>query len=178
MNMNCIAKVCATVALGLSLMGASLAADAASARTSATHAETSASPYTQGKVIHLGTIVVTPPKAAQVDFSKTRGSTAYLGTVKVTAADSAESRMAARAARSQGAMYLGVVQVGREDSLDARYAQRLAAERGGAYLGTVQVMPKGAEARTLAGLVMMGERLANNMRFVVLGTLAFDRAGG
>lgn len=134
--------------------------------------------HPSGRVIHLGTIVVTPPKAAKPVSGKFYGSTAFLGTINVTIADSADGRLAARAAKSRGAMYLGVVQVGREDSLDARYAQRLADERGAAYLGSVQVAPVGFGSRTLAGLAGLERRLADNAQFVVFGALAFNRAGG
>ena len=178
MNTQSAATVAAALALSLGLVSVQADAATAQSRNTLHLVKTDSVSHASGRVIHLGTIVVTPPKAAKADYSKTRGSTAYLGTIHVTAQDSTESRLAARMAESQGAVYLGVVQVGREDSLDARYAQRLAAERGAAYLGTVQVLPKGAEARTLASLVKIGERLAGNMRFVFQGALAFDRAGG
>ena len=161
-------KIAATIAtaLVLSLGFAPLCADAAAVS------------HASGRVIHLGTIVVTPPKATKIDFSKTRGSTVYLGKVDVTAADSADARLAARYAKSRGAAFLGVVEVTREDSVDARYAQRLAAERGAAYLGSVQVAPVGFGRRTLAGLAGLERRLADNTHFMVYGALAFNRAGG
>ena len=161
-------KTAATVAaaLVLSLGFAPLRADAAAVS------------HASGRVIHLGTIVVTPPKAAKPVFSKIYGSTAFLGTIHVTAADSADARLAARYAKSRGAAFLGVVEVTREDSVDARYAQRLAAERGAAYLGSVQVAPVGFGLHTLAGLAGLERRLADNAHFMVFGALAFNRAGG
>lgn len=179
MNTKTATTVAAALALSLGL--GSVQADAATSQASSKlHLkETGTVSHASGRVIHLGTILVTPPKAAKVDFSKRRGSTAYLGTVHVSAADSTEARMAARYAKSNGAAFLGVVEVTREDSMDARYAQRLAhATAGTAYLGTVLVKPAGAQARALAGLANLETRLAENVRFVVFGTLAFDRAGG
>jgi len=181
MNMNHIAKLSAAVALGLSLMGASLAADAASVRTSATRAETSASPYTQGKVIHLGTIVVTRADEEGAPKAKAHPSygTRFLGRIKVTADDTEAARDAAVTARAQGTMFLGAVTVTAADSPDARYAATQAARQPGTlFLGTVVVTSRDTKPALVGELVAAVRRLQSRATFSVISALVFERAGG
>ena len=94
MNIKRIAKLSAAVTLGLSLMAASLAADAASARSAAAHAQTGSSSHPSGEVTNLGTITV-------------------------TAADTLEARHSAQIAAQPGTVFLGTVQVSGRDTKPA-----------------------------------------------------------
>jgi hypothetical protein len=109
--MNTITKISTAVVLGLSLMGASLAADAASARpmTNAGHAQSGGASYPRGHVIQLGTIVVTP--ADQQGAKAIQNGTVYLGSISVTPADSADARYAAKVAMQSNTVFLGTVKV-------------------------------------------------------------------
>ncbi|HEX2667947.1 MAG TPA: hypothetical protein VHP13_06190 [Gammaproteobacteria bacterium] len=169
--MNTTTKLSAAVALGLCLMGASLAADAASAAPAAkaqTTLTTGAPSHGQARnVIHLGTIKVTAADAEGARQPKRNyGSTAYLGRVEVTADDSAASRAAAATAAKQGAFYLGAVTVTNADSEDARVAANLADEPGTLYLGAVTVTARDAKAPVLGGVM------------AVISALVFARMGG
>jgi hypothetical protein len=109
--MNTITKISTAVVLGLSLMGASLAADAASARamTNAGHTQSGGTNYPRGHVIQLGTIVVTP--ADQQGAKAIQKGTVYLGSISVTPADSAAARYAASLDMQSGTVFLGTVKV-------------------------------------------------------------------
>ena len=172
--------VAATLALSLGLVTVQAEAAVSQSRTKLHLVETGAVSHASGTVIHLGTIRVTAPKAAptKVDFSKRRGSTAFLGTVQVTADDSPDGLLAARYAKSKGAAFLGVVEVTRDDSLDARYAQSLAVAPGTAYLGSIQVTLANAQSPVLASILRLEHLLTGKNGYAVLGTLAFGRAGG
>jgi hypothetical protein len=177
------ARLSAAVALGLSLMGASLAADAASAApTAKTHQIKSASVSGgQGKVIHLGTITVTRADMDGPHKSKGRapyGSTAYLGKVNVTAQDTLEAHAAAASAKKQGALFLGTVMVTQEDSLDARYAASLANTPGTLYLGTVRVTARDAKAPVIGGVMAATHYLGPKAVLSMISALVFERAGG
>ena len=89
-------------------LGLSAAADAASARpvAKASQAQTGATRYSAGNVIHLGTIEVT---RADAEGAKAQG-TLYLGAITVTPADT-EARYAARQALRSGTVFLGTVNV-------------------------------------------------------------------
>jgi len=101
--MNTITKISAAVALGLSLLSMSAAADATSAHTA------QAQNYPRGHVIQLGTIVVTP--ADQQGTKAAQKGTVYLGSIQVTPADSADARYAASLVPQSGAVFLGTVKV-------------------------------------------------------------------
>ena len=181
MNMNRIVKLSAAVALGLSLMGASLAADAASAHSTAARSQTGGSDAPD-HVIHLGKIVVTRADQDSQPKSKSHaayGRTAYLGRVQVTADDSAESRAAAATARAQGAVYLGTVVVTPMDSVDARYAAaQVAAQPGTAFLGTVEVTAKDSKPAFVGKTVVALRRLGRNAMVSMISALAFMRVAG
>ena len=92
MNTTRNLKLSAAVALGLSLMGASLAADAASAApgTKARQLQSGPAGYGPGKVIHLGTITVTGDDTETARYAMAQADqsgTMYLGSVRVTPRD-------------------------------------------------------------------------------------------
>ena len=178
-----IVKLSAAVALGLSLMGASLAADAASAAPAAKarQIQTGARSYGQGHVIHLGTITVTRADMDGTRKGKGRspyGSTAYLGKVNVTADDTLEARATARAAKQQGTLFLGSVVVTDADSEDARLAANLANTPGTLYLGSVRVTARDAKAPVIGGVMAATHFLGPKALLSVIGALVFERAGG
>jgi len=182
MNMNRIAKLSAAVTLGLGLLGGSLAADAASVHAATTRAEIGASPYTHGKVINLGTIVVTRADlegAPKVEARLSSGRTAFLGRIKVTADDTEEVRAAARVAREQGTMFLGAVTVTGADTAEARYAATQAASQPGTFfIGTVNVTARDTKPALVGAVVVAVRRLKSNATFSVISALVFERAGG
>ena len=182
MNMNRIAKLSAAVALGLGLMGASLAADAASARSSVAKSQTGGSDYSSSpKVIHLGTIVVTRADEAGTVKPKAHaayGRTAYLGRVEVTAKDSAEARAVAASVKP-GTAFLGEVVVTAKDSEQARYAAaQAAAQPGTAFLGTVEVTAKDTKPAFVGKTVVALRRIGRNAMVSMISALAFVRVGG
>lgn len=181
MNMNRIAKLSAAVTLGLSLMGASLAADAASASSTAAQSQSGGSSQVTRKVIHLKPIVVTRADEAGQPKPKhtVYGRTAYLGTVTVTAADSQEARAAEQGAQQKGTMYLGDVVVTPKDSDEARYAAAQAAiQPGTLYLGTVEVTGRDTKPAFVGKAVMAMRRLSHNAMVSMISALAFVRVGG
>ena len=179
MNMNRIAKLSAAVTLGLSLMGASLAADAASARSTAAQSQSGGSSYVAGKVIHLGTIVVTPADAAGSAKPETAyGRTAYLGHIEVTTKDSTEARAVA-ASIKPGTAFLGEVVVSAKDSEEARYAAaQAAAQPGTAFLGIVEVTAKDTKPAFVGKTVVALRRIGHNAMVSMISALAFVRVGG
>jgi len=181
MNMNRIAKLSAAVTLGLSLMGASLGADAASASSTAAQSQTGGSSQVARKVIHLKPMVVTRADEAGVAKPKhpAYGRTAYLGTVTVTAADSLEARAAEQSAHQKGTLYLGDVVVTPKDSDEARYAAAQAAmQPGTVYLGTVEVTGRDTKPAFVGKAVMAMRRLSHNAMVSMISALAFVRVGG
>lgn len=177
MNMNRIAKLSAAVALGLSLMGASLGADAASTAQS----QTGGTRYTSSKVIHLGKILVTRADEAGQSKPKAQpayGRTAYLGRIQVTAEDSAEARAAAASVRP-GSAFLGTVVVTARDSEEARYAAaQAAAQPATAFLGTVEVTAKDTKPAFVGKTVVALRRIGRNAMVSMISALAFVRVGG
>jgi hypothetical protein len=149
--MNTITKISTAVDLGLSLMGASVAADAASARPAvkATQLQSGGASYPRGHVIQLGTIVVTP--ADQPGAKAAQKGTVYLGSISVTPADSA----------------------------GARYATSLAQQSGTVFLGTVKVTARNHKwpviGSLLAAIDSVGSR---NLLLTVVGALVFGRMAG
>jgi len=179
-----ITRLSAAVLLGLGLMDASLAADAASAAPAAkAHMmQSGAAAYGQGKVIHLGTITVTRADAEgakpKAKVRPSYGRTAYLGKLTVTAADSPVPRAAEAAAHKSGTLYLGTVTVTAEDSEQARYAAAEAEQPGTMYLGSVRVTPRDAKAPVIGGVLAATHFLAPKTLLSVISTLVIDRAGG
>jgi hypothetical protein len=164
--MNTTTKLSTAIVLGLSLLGMS-AADAASARlvTKAALVQTGAGSYTSGKVIHLGTIVVTPADTgAKAPAHK---GTVDLGVVKVTAADTLE----ARAARKR-TVYLGSIDVTPVNSA-ARYAVA-----GTVDLGVISVKAKGHRVPVIGSLVAAIDSTHSRSMLAAVGALVFARAGG
>ena len=182
MNMNRIAKLSAAVTLGLSLMGASLAADAASARSTAAQSQSGGTSYATDKVIHLGTITVTRADEAGVARPKARpavSGTGFLGKVTVTADDTLEARAAAQTARQQGTVFLGEVVVTAKDSEEVRYAAaRAAAQPGTVFLGTVLVSARDTKPAFVGKAVLAVRRLSHNAMVSMISALAFVRVGG
>ena len=111
--MNTIAKISTAVALGLSLMGASVAADAASARPAvkAVQLQSGGVSYPRGQVIQLGTITVTRADMEGARTAAHQAGTVFLGSITVTPADSADARYALSATQHPGTVYLGTIQV-------------------------------------------------------------------
>lgn len=179
---NRIVKLSAAVLLGLGLMGASLAADAASAAPAAKARLMQSGPagYGQGKVIHLGTIKVTRAdmEGAKPKAKSRYGSSAFLGKVTVTAADSPMARAAAAAASKDGTLYLGTITVTGDDTETARYAMAQAGQSGTMYLGSVRVTPRDAKAPVIGGVLALTHYLAPKALLTVISTLVIDRAGG
>ncbi|HSN16796.1 MAG TPA: hypothetical protein VLV87_01185 [Gammaproteobacteria bacterium] len=183
MNMNRIAKVSAAVALGLGLLGASLAADAASARSTAARSQSGGVGYSSAssKVIHLNTILVTRADVAGIAEPKAQaayGRTAYLGSIQVTASDSAEARAAAASVKP-GTVFLGAVVVTAKDSEEARYAvAQAAAQPGTAFLGTVEVTARDTKPAFVGKTVVALRRIGRNAMVSMISALAFVRVGG
>ena len=182
MDMNRIAKLSVAVTLGLSLMGASLGADAASARSSAAKSQTGGSSYADGpQVIHLGTILVTRADEARVASATTprSGRTAYLGRIQVSADDSTEARAAAATASRAGTAFLGEVVVTPKDSEAVRYAAaQAAAQPGTAFLVTVEVTAKDTKPAFVGKTVVALRRIGRNAMVSMISALAFVRVGG
>ena len=155
--MNTTTRLSTAIVLGLSLMGLSAAADAASARpvAKATQVQTGNSSYSSGKVIHLGTIEVTRADAEGAKAAKLTQSrgTMLLGTVTVTPADSIEAR-------------------------DARYAVRQAQKPGTVFLGTVDVKAKSRRLPVIGTLVAAIDSTRSRSLLAAVGALVFARAGG
>jgi len=182
MNMNRIAKLSAAVTLGLGLMGMGVAADAANQHAATPRVETSASPYTHGKVIRLGTIVVTRADmdgALKAKAHPSYGSMVFLGRIKVTADDTEEARAASRVARKQGTVFLGAVTVTGADTPETRYAAAQAASQPGTFfVGTVNVTSRDTKPALVGEVMAAVRRLKSNAAFSVISALVFERAGG
>lgn len=165
--MNTTTKLSIAIVLGLSLLGMS-AADAASARplTKAGQAQTGVS-YTSGKVIHLGTIVVTPADMPGAKAATKPAGTIYLGVVNVTAADTLEARAARR-----NTVYLGSIEVTPANSA-ARYAVA-----GTVDLGVINVKAKGHRIPVIGSLVAAIDSTHSRSMLAAVGALVFARAGG
>ena len=103
--MNTITKITTAAALGLSLLGASVAADAAPA------AKASQQGYPRGHVIQLGTITVTRADMEGARSAAHPQATLYLGSITVTPADSTDARYALNAAERPGSIDIGTVKV-------------------------------------------------------------------
>jgi len=147
--MNTITKISTSVALGLSLLGASVAADAASARP-ATHAastQTGGISYPRGQVIQLGTITVT-----RADMEGT--------------------------AHNQGTVYLGSITVTPVDSAGVRYAFNPAEHPGSVYLGTVQVTARNHKLPVIGSLLAAIDSVGSRNLLSVVGALVFSRMPG
>ena len=148
--MNTTTKFSTAIVLGLSLMGMNAAADAASARpvAKAAQVQTGTSRYTGGKVIQLGTIVVT---RADAEGSKAvQPKTLYLGSIYVTPAD----------------------------SLDARYAARQAEKPGTLFLGSINVKAKSQRLPVIGSLVAAIDSTRSRSLLAAVRALVFARAGG
>ncbi|HEY3858073.1 MAG TPA: hypothetical protein VGM47_00525 [Gammaproteobacteria bacterium] len=150
--MNSITKISAAVVLGLGLMGTTLAAEAASVNLAAKAAQSQGSgvSYSSGKVIHLGTIVVTPADAPGAHTAKHNYGTAFLGTIRVTPAD----------------------------SIDARYAVSVAQQPGAVYLGTVQVRAHNGKLPVIGSLLALADSTSSRSMLTMVGALVFGRTGG
>jgi hypothetical protein len=150
--MNTITKISTAVALGLSLMGASAAADAASARPIAHAGQTQSGgvSYPRGKVIQLGTITVTR----------------------------ADMEGAHTASQKQGTVFLGSITVTPADSLDARYARSMAQRPGTIYLGTVTVTARNHKWPVIGSLLAAIDSVGSRNLLTVVGALVFSRMAG
>lgn len=148
--MNTTTKLSTAIVLGLSLMGMSAAADAASARpvTKAAQIQTGATSYSTGKVVHLGTIEVTRADAEGAK-AKTASHTLYLGSVQVTRADSAEARYAVQGQKA-----------------------------GTLYLGSVDVKAKGHRLPVIGAVLAAVDSTRNRGLLAAVGALVFARSGG
>lgn len=149
--MNTIARISTAVTLGLSLMGASVAADVASARPAvkAAQLQSSGVSYPRGQVIQLGTINVT-----RADMEGTR-----------------------TAAHQAGTVFLGKITVTPADSADARYA--LSATRPGTvYLGTIQVTARNHKLPVIGSLLAAIDSVGSRNLLTVVGALVFSRMPG
>ena len=166
--MNTTTRLSTAIVLGLSLLGMS-AADAASARpvTKAGQIQTGASSYTSGKVIHLGTILVTPADMPGAKAAAKPAGTIYLGEVQVTAADTLEARAARRRT-----VYLGSIDVTPVNSA-ARYAVA-----GTVDLGVINVKAKGHRIPVIGSLVAAIDSTHSRSMLAAVGALVFARAGG
>jgi hypothetical protein len=149
--MNTTSKLSTAIVLGLSLMGMSAAADAASAHPvqKAAQVQTGTTSYSTGKVIHLGTIEVTRADAE-----------------------------GAKAPRAKGTMYLGSISVTPADSADVRYAARQAQKPGTVFLGTVNVKAKSQRLPVIGALVAAADSTRSRSLLAAVGALVFARAGG
>ena len=154
--MNTTTKLSTAIVLGLSLLGMSAAADAASARpvTKAAQVQTGGTSNASGKVIHLGTIEVTRADA--------EGATAQ----------------APQAALPKGTVYLGSITVTPADSIDARYAARQEQQAGTMFLGTVEVKGKSRRLPVIGALVAAADSTRSRSLLAAVGALVFARAGG
>ncbi|HEY4127681.1 MAG TPA: hypothetical protein VGN70_06510 [Gammaproteobacteria bacterium] len=150
--MNSITKISTAVVLGLSLMGMNLAAEAASAQPAvkAARSQGSGVSHASGKVIHLGTIEVTPADVAGTHAAKPGYGTAYLGTIRVTPSDSS----------------------------DVRYAVSAAQQSGAVYLGTVQVKAHNGKLPVIGSLLAMADSTGSRSLLTMVGALVFGRTGG
>ena len=102
--MNTITRFSTAVALGLGLLGASVAADAASARPAQQG-------YPRGQVVQLGTITVTRADMEGARPAAHQLGTVFLGSITVTPTNSAAARYALNATERPGTVYLGTVKV-------------------------------------------------------------------
>ena len=150
--MNTITKISTAVALGLSLLGASVAADAASARPAvkAEQLQSGGISYPRGQVIQLGTITVTP-----ADMEGTRA-----------------------AAHQHGSVFLGSITVTPADSADAGYASSVAQHPGTVYLGTVKVTARGHKLPVIGSLLAAIDSVGSRNLLTVVGALVFSRMPG
>jgi hypothetical protein len=149
--MNTIIKISTAVALGLSLMGASVAADAAAAH-----------PAVKAQQLQNGGV------------SYPRGQVIQLGTITVTRAD-VEGR---KAAHQDGTVFLGSIDVTPADSAEARYAQSLAQRPGTIYLGTVQVTARSYKLPVIGALLAAIDSVGSRNLLTVVGALVFSRMAG
>ncbi|HEY3643982.1 MAG TPA: hypothetical protein VGM16_01475 [Gammaproteobacteria bacterium] len=165
--MNTTSRLSTAIVLGLGLLGMS-AADAASARpvTKAQQVQSGVTSHASGKVIHLGTILVTPADKTGAKAPAAKG-TLDLGEVDVTAADTLE----ARAAR-QHTVYLGSIEVTPANSA-ARYAVA-----GTVDLGVVSVRAKAHRVPVIGSLVAAIDSTHSRSMLAAVGALVFARAGG
>src|SRR6185295_14306316 len=107
------------------------------------------------------------------------GSTAFLGKVTVTAANSPVARAAeVAAARKSGTLYLGTVVVTGDDTEQARYAEVQADKPGTLYLGSVRVTPRDARAPVIGSMVAVTRYLAPKAFLTAISTLVIARVGG
>jgi len=173
--MNTTTKLSTAIVLALGLLAVS-AAGAASARpmTHAAQAQTGTTSYAAGKVIHLGTILVTRADAegAQAPIAKPQAGTVFLGEVDVTPADT----LAARAAR-RNTVYLGSIEVTPADSAEARYAMR-GQQSGAVFLGSIDVKAKGHRVPVIGTLIAAIDSTHSRSLLAAVGALVFARAGG
>jgi hypothetical protein len=150
--MNTITKISTAIALGLSLMGASVAADAAAAHPAvkAEQLQSGGVSYPRGRVIQLGTITVTRADVEGARKASHQDGTVFLGSINVTPADSA----------------------------DARYAQSLAQRPGTVYLGTVQVTARNHKLPVIGALLAAIDSVGSRNLLTVVGALVFSRMAG
>ena len=150
--MNTITKISTAVVLGLSLMGASVAADAASARpmTNAGYAQSGGVNYPRGHVIQLGTITVTRADMEGARTGNRQDHTVFLGSITVTPADSA----------------------------DARYARSVAQRPGTVFLGTVTVTARNHKLPVIGSLLAAIDSVGSRNLLTVVGALVFSRMPG
>jgi hypothetical protein len=150
--MNSTTKLSTAIVLGLSLLGMSAAADAASARPVASTVQNVTTSHVAGKVIQLGTI-------------------------KVTRAD-AEGAKAPKTAAANGTIFLGSITVTPAASADARYAMSQVQKPGTIFLGTVDVKAKGHRLPVIGALLAAVDSTRTRSLLVAVGALVFARAGG
>ena len=172
--MNTTTKLSTAIVLALGLFGMG-AAGAASARpmTQAALVQTGATSYAAGKVIHLGTILVTRADAegAPAPVAKPRAGTVFLGEVDVTPADT----LATRAARRH-IVYLGSIEVTPADSAEARYVMR--GQQSTVFLGSIDVKAKGHRVPVIGTLIAAIDSTHSRSLLAAVGALVFARAGG
>jgi hypothetical protein len=155
--MNTTTKLSTAIVLGLSLLGMSAAADAASARpvTKAPQVQTGATSYAAGKVIHLGTISVTRDDA-----------------------EGAKAK-APKATQPKGTLFLGSISVTPADSVDARYAVAQAQQKpGSVFIGSIEVTAKSHRLPVIGTLVAAVDSTRSRNLLAAIGALVFARAGG
>jgi hypothetical protein len=152
--MNRITKISTAVALGISLMGTGFAADAASTRPAVKAEQLQGSGVSYpGKVIQLGTIVVTRADEAGAHAAAPKpnyGSTVFLGKIVVTPAD----------------------------STDVRYAVSVAERPGTVYLGTVKVKAHNGKLPVIGSLLAVADSTSSRNLLTMVGALVFGRVGG
>ena len=148
--MNTLIKISTAVALGLSLLGASVAADAASARPAvkAKQLQTGGVSYPRGQVIQLGTITVTRADVEGAKSATYKQGTVYLGSITVTPA------------------------------VGARYALNTAEHPGTVYLGTVQVTARNHKLPVIGSLLAAIDSVGSRNLLTVVGALVFSRMPG